>query len=897
MRYKFSILFFLLLYFQVIAQTFSGVGGEIPKNDYNAYDINVTGVGNLSNTYGLEKVCINIQFPKDENLKIALRSPFGTLIYLSQNNGGQGSDYSGTCFTATAQKYIFLGTAPFTGEFLPETSLGLLNNNHSGDGLWSLIIFNSLNVKGLLVDWKLVFSNHPAQLEPEPVVPSCNENLSTVCGNQSICSYDKAYCGSYDRSAGPPYTTTEKRYIRFKAGEKVSKFRLWMKNAGPEYTLTGQPIPIFFKLNIYRGDCLLSSSNLVEQLSLPYNFSKDVTFFNFTIDGLQICQDYTLEMTGTGGQCYFDYIIQQISGLNTKELKIAPENPKICLGDSVKLDVVEGCGPYVWSPSTGLNTTNGSSVIASPIVTTTYTVTSLGVCPKTKQVTVEVLPKVYANAGADQIACSNSFQMNANVPVPPAVGHWEIINGSVLPNTSNDPHQIFILLSSNATLKWVVSNNVCSAEDEVYIENTTPSNVNLSYSYETPVCIKKYHFLSPNTNSLFSFGGVFSSSPGLSINANTGVIDLQNSLPGIYYITYSKTFNTTCGITSFGTSIEIKPFLKPIVEFIYPKNTCKDSGNIFPNLSVGFQSGGIFSCSNSNLSINSVTGEINVAQTIPGTYTVTYSYSGNFAQCLDANTFSQQINITEIPQHLEFYDFSMCDETGTGNSTFDLDRIKKLLTSELNPSITFYETAPDAIIPQNAIANTSGFKNSVPNNQQLIARIDFVDKCTVYSKINLIVTKPPVFDIKIESNTITVNIIEGSAPFEYSLDGINWQDSNVFNNFEKGIIVIYVREKDTNLCVASTKTINMIFIPNTITPNGDGYNDTWDIRGLEYYNEPITIMVFDRNGKKVYDRLYQKNEKWNGSNISKLPSDTYWYIINIPSFGVMKGWLLIKNRE
>src|ERR1041385_7837505 len=60
----------------------------------------------------------------------------------------------------------------------------------------------------------------------------------------------------------------------------------------------------------------------------------------------------------------------------------------ICVGQSATL-TANGATSYVWSPSTGLSATTGSSVTASPISTTTYTVTGTpGGC--TAQVTVTV---------------------------------------------------------------------------------------------------------------------------------------------------------------------------------------------------------------------------------------------------------------------------------------------------------------------------------------------------------------------------------------------------------------------------------------------------------------------------------------------------------------------------
>jgi gliding motility-associated-like protein len=68
-------------------------------------------------------------------------------------------------------------------------------------------------------------------------------------------------------------------------------------------------------------------------------------------------------------------------------------------------------------------------------------------------------------------------------------------------------------------------------------------------------------------------------------------------------------------------------------------------------------------------------------------------------------------------------------------------------------------------------------------------------------------------------------------------------------------------------------------IPNTITPNGDGINDTWNIKNLDAYPN-TTVDIFDRSGHKVFTSVgYGKS--WDGTfNGAVLPSGVYYYVIN-----------------
>lgn len=69
-------------------------------------------------------------------------------------------------------------------------------------------------------------------------------------------------------------------------------------------------------------------------------------------------------------------------------------------------------------------------------------------------------------------------------------------------------------------------------------------------------------------------------------------------------------------------------------------------------------------------------------------------------------------------------------------------------------------------------------------------------------------------------------------------------------------------------------------IPNVFTPNGDGINDTWNIKYLESYPSPM-LTLYNRYGDIVYQGIYTQG--WNGKKGNQdLPEGAYYYIINIP---------------
>lgn len=69
-----------------------------------------------------------------------------------------------------------------------------------------------------------------------------------------------------------------------------------------------------------------------------------------------------------------------------------------------------------------------------------------------------------------------------------------------------------------------------------------------------------------------------------------------------------------------------------------------------------------------------------------------------------------------------------------------------------------------------------------------------------------------------------------------------------------------------------------VYPPNSFTPNGDDYNDTWVIDNMEVYPN-IELQIFNKWGNLVYKKtgLY---EPWDGKISGEVaPSDTYYYIL------------------
>ena len=136
-----------------------------------------------------------------------------------------------------------------------------------------------------------------------------------------------------------------------------------------------------------------------------------------------------------------------------------------------------------------------------------------------------------------------------------------------------------------------------------------------------------------------------------------------------------------------------------------------------------------------------------------------------------------------------------------------------------------------------------------------------------------------------DNNSITIDPTNlGIGDYQYALINENglqtaFQDIPVFENLSGGFYTIVVQDKngcrpDANLIVS------VIEYPKFFTPNNDGINDTWAIKGANSTFYPSAqINIFNRFGK-IVAQIDVDNPGWDGTYGGKrLPSDDYWFSI------------------
>lgn len=154
------------------------------------------------------------------------------------------------------------------------------------------------------------------------------------------------------------------------------------------------------------------------------------------------------------------------------------------------------------------------------------------------------------------------------------------------------------------------------------------------------------------------------------------------------------------------------------------------------------------------------------------------------------------------------------------------------------------------------------------------------------------ITGATITDFSGNENSVLIEYT-GSGDYEFSVDGSFFQDNPMFNGIAPGEYYVYARDK--NGCGLSIPfVVYVLDYPRYFTPNGDGYNDVWQIKNLDDLPKS-TLFVFDRYGKLV-KQLITSDIGWNGTfNGFALPTDDYWFHLNLENGRIIKGHFSLKR--
>lgn len=192
------------------------------------------------------------------------------------------------------------------------------------------------------------------------------------------------------------------------------------------------------------------------------------------------------------------------------------------------------------------------------------------------------------------------------------------------------------------------------------------------------------------------------------------------------------------------------------------------------------------------------------------------------------------------------------------------------------------------------------------HNQTYIVNLEEENECpfTEFFIINILscdMIYPESYIVKLDTTIkdIATLKLQASEGYEYSWSSANMLSCNDCSDpeviIERAVTVTCTLIDEHDCSFHEVFTINMEFsYPNVITPNGDGKNEVFIVKGLP---ENTQLLVFNRSGVLVYEtHNYQNNWRGRDRQGNLLPQDTYWIVISEPTMNIyVKDYLLIKR--
>lgn len=575
----------------------------------------------------------------------------------------------------------------------------------------------------------------------------------------------------------------------------------------------------------------------------PYFYQWQGTLSSNTTSNVSVSTagNYTVNITDVG-QCGAQQSFTfNVTSTSTSVIALNATDNSLCEGESTTITATGG-GNYVWMPATGLNTATGDVVIAQPNATTTYTVSSnFSGCTALATITinVDVLPSGTIANNSPQCQ-GDDIQLTLNATNTTSVV-WTGPNG--FSNSANSPTLANVQPIQAGTYTATLYNGTCptALTTSVNIDNPVASSIDVAGPFCAGDAI--YDLNSPDEPGQWSGTGISDVNqglfdPGVAATGNNTITFQSDN-----YCTSPATLNVS--IISAGDAT------------ITPIGTlCDNSASI--NLVSATTGGGW-----SGTGVNAL-GQVNPIILNPGSYSAIYTLPG---ACGDVDQINFTIEALPVPD-FTWSDSSGCTplmvnfitNSGANNNHWLFDGVPIAPTTD-QFSYTFTDThCTDVTLVQTSV---NGCSASITYNSAICSQ-EAAEASFVWSPQEPSITSPVVTFTNLSNN--------------YNLS--SWSvDGNIFNQnsllyttpSNDSLLEVCLTVDNTMGCPDSLcRTIHIkndfsVYVPNSFTPNDDGFNDGFGpvIFGLDMEEVMYTFSIFSRDGAQIF-MTHDPLLKWNG---------------------------------
>jgi len=716
-------------------------------------------------------------------------------------------------------------------------------------GIYSYTINGCNGCPGYLLTASITVVGQPGVINPVITAPTCVGGLSTMSVSPNTLTNTVLWSGPGIVGANNTYTISFNQpgvYTTTITGGACSGTASVLVNQTPTLNITSTSNTLC--ANNYNGS--LNSITVTAGGATNYTWSSIglTNTTSNTTSPITYTPDIgstsgTISLIGTNGTC---------SNSATYTVTINP-NPTItvssgslCQGTSITL-TANGATDYTWSPSVTLSNNTGSMVISNTNTTTTYNVigNSLGCFSQSQTSTVNVIPNPTVTVGP----LTNTICEGTNITIT-ANG---ATNYTWLPNVNlNINTGPVVIANPPSTITYTVfaEQNTCTTT-AVYQVSVIPMPIIQLTAPTQTICQNSNITITANGANNYYWTPTNTTGNSILVSPNTTT-------------TYSVVGSNGQCIGSAFVTINVVPFPNLQVSS-NPQQVCQGVSTI---LNANGASNYIWSPSNSLSSPNTpmVTANPNVSTN----YTITGYNSLGSVSCAS----TKEILITVIPQTSITVSPSVtiCLGSSVGLSAVGGGEYSwsPFNTTVNGPNVT---VTPSVTTQYNVIATNMG-------------------NCPSTGSILVIVKPLPIVDAGVDT---TFNFDEPMHLNGIGTGTLTWiygngiicsvcPNTQIFPTYSGYYTILATNDygctMTDNVYITITKDHN-IYIPNTFTPNGDGLNDVFGVKGTGIIN--FELNVFDRWGENIFQST-DIQKMWDGTYKGGLcKNDTYAYLLHYTS--------------
>jgi gliding motility-associated-like protein len=610
----------------------------------------------------------------------------------------------------------------------------------------------------------------------------------------------------------------------------------------------------------------------------------------------------------TQAGCPTDSVVQRVVVAQPGTL-VATGPQIICQGGRTTLTITGGAAPYTITGGASPITSNGPFEL-SPTQTTTYTITGAALnstCGATGRITVTVNPLPVATPGAALTLCSGSSGQLGAAPVAGLTYSWSPTTGlssatsanptlTLTNTTTADIAQTYTLTVTNAATGCASTGTVATTVRPA----VTPGTIGTDQT----VCLGIA--AAPLTSTAAASGGTgtlsyqWQSSPdNATWTAVAGATSPTYSPGPVTMLLYYRRVATdaVCGtVTSNVVTVKSQTPAVSGVALPAPAAQCAGTAMTFTPVPTNAGAAPTYRWFVNNTQV--ATSATFTSSTLANGDQVRVELTPAAGFCA-TNSATATATVSLIPVALPTAAISVqtalpaCSGTPV---TFRADNVTNLGTG------TQYQWQIDGVAVGGAQTTSAGntFTTSTLRDGQVVTMT--------------LLTTTPCGQVRVVSNAIPVainptpkveagpnkTIMEGEqVVLEGSADGtypVTWAPGLGLTFATGGnplrptaapaVTTTYTLSATIGNCTdQSSVTVTVtprLRIPNALSPNGDGRDDTWEIENIGAYASNH-VLVFNRWGSKIFETTgYRRGNEWNGAISGQpAPVGTYYYVITL----------------